>query len=59
MSMRARMAKADWQLHTYGVTMHAFIDPNANDPNFGTVYHAAADRRSWLALTHFLEEVLR
>ena len=59
MSIRARMAKADWQLHAYGVAMHAFIDPNANDPNCGTVYHTAADRRSWLALTHFFEEVLR
>lgn len=48
---------ADWQLHTYGNTMHAFTNPIANDPAFGTVYQANADRRSWLAMKNFLEEV--
>ena len=32
-------AGADWQLHAYGGTMHAFTNPAANDPDFGTVYH--------------------
>jgi len=50
-------ASADWQLHVYGNTMHAFTNPVANDPGFGTVYQAAADRRSWLAMKHFLSEV--
>ncbi len=48
---------ADWQLHAYGNTMHAFTNPAANDPQMGTVYDAAADRRSWQAMTNFLEEV--
>jgi len=52
-------AGADWQLHAYGGTMHAFTNPAARDPDFGTVYQAAADRRSWTALLNFLEEVLR
>lgn len=52
-------AGADWQLHAYGGTMHAFTNPAASDPDFGTVYQAAADRRSWTALLNFLEEVLR
>jgi len=52
-------AGADWQLHAYGGTMHAFTNPAANDPDFGTVYQPAADRRSWTALLDFLEEVLR
>lgn len=30
--------KADWQLHTFGNIYHAFTNPNANDPEFGTVY---------------------
>lgn len=51
-------AGADWQLHAYGNTMHAFTNPAANDPDFGAVYQADADRRSWRALTNFLEEVL-
>lgn len=50
-------AGADWQLHTYGHTMHAFTNPKANDPTFGTVYQANADKRSWLAMKNFLAEV--
>jgi dienelactone hydrolase len=50
-------AGADWQLHVYGNTMHAFTNPAANDPGFGTVYQADADRRSWKAMKNFLEEV--
>lgn len=52
-------AKADWQIHVYGGTMHAFTNTQANDPNFGTVYNENADRRSWHTLMNFLEEVLR
>jgi dienelactone hydrolase len=48
---------ADWQLHAYGNTMHAFTNPDANDPEMGTVYDAKADRRSWQAMTNFLDEL--
>lgn len=50
-------AGADWQLQAYGNTMHAFTNPEANDPDFGTVYSAAADRRSWIAMQNFLAEL--
>lgn len=50
--------KADWQLHAYGHTVHAFTRAEANDPGFGTVYNANADRRSWQAMLNFFEEVL-
>lgn len=50
-------AGADWQFVTYGHTVHAFTNPVANDPNFGTVYNADADRRSWLAMQNFLAEI--
>jgi len=49
-------AGADWQLHTFGNTMHAFTNPVANNPDFGTVYQPDADRRSWLAMENFLAE---
>ena len=49
---------ADWQLHAYGNTMHAFTNPQANDKDMGTLYDATADRRSWQALTNFLDEVI-
>lgn len=48
---------ADWQLHGYGNTMHAFTNPEANDPDFGTVYSESADRRSWQAMQNFLTEL--
>lgn len=50
-------AGADWQFVTYGHTVHAFTNPVANDPSFGTVYQADADRRSWLAMQNFFAEI--
>jgi len=50
-------AGADWQIHVYGDTMHAFTNPVANDPSFGTVYSEKADKRSWQTLLNFLEEI--
>ena len=49
---------ADWQIHAYGGTLHAFTNPQANDPGFGTVYQPRADRRSWQSMGNFLAEVL-
>ena len=51
-------AGADWQIHVYGNTMHAFSNPDANDPEMGTVYNQIADARSWQSTVNFLAEVL-
>lgn len=51
-------AGADWQVHAYGRTMHAFTNPHANDPEMGTVYDAQADVRSWRAMRDFLADSL-
>jgi dienelactone hydrolase len=51
------LAGADWQFVTYGHTVHAFTNPVANDPGFGTVYQADADRRSWQAMQNFFAEI--
>lgn len=48
---------ADWQLHAYGNTMHAFTNPAANNADMGTVYDPVADRRSWRAMSNFLQEL--
>jgi len=48
---------ADWQVHAYGNTKHAFTNPAANDHNLGTVYNARAAQRSWQTMTSFLEEI--
>lgn len=49
--------QADWQLHAYGGTLHAFTNPQAADPDNGLLYDAAAERRSWQAMTNFLAEL--
>ena len=50
---------ADWQLVTYGNTLHAFTRPEANDPAMGVAYNALSDRRSWQAMSDFLGETLK
>lgn len=50
--------QVDWQLHAYSHTVHAFTRPAANNPDFGTVYNATADRRSWQSMLNFFDEVL-
>lgn len=50
-------AKADWQLNMYGQTQHAFMNPEANDPHFGTVYNPRTEKRAFAAMRLFLEEV--
>jgi dienelactone hydrolase len=47
---------ADWQLHAYGHTLHAFTNPAANDRAFGVLYDAKADRRAWETTINFLKE---
>lgn len=52
-----KAANADWQIHIFGNTMHAFTNPLANDAAFGTVYNAIADERSWLGMQDFFREI--
>lgn len=49
--------KVDWQMHVYGQTMHAFTNPEANDPKRGTVYNPSAERRSTQAMMNFFGEI--
>jgi len=48
---------ADWQIHAYGNTQHAFTNPAANDSVAGTIYSEDADRRSWQSMQLFLSEL--
>ena len=50
-------ASADWQIHAYGNTVHAFTLPTANMPEHGILYNADSDRRSWLGMKNFIAEV--
>ncbi len=51
-------AQADWQVHIYSQTKHAFANPQANDEKLGTVYNALTDKRAWIAMKSFFEEIL-
>ena len=50
-------ARADWQLHSYGGTYHAFTKPGSDDPNLGTQYSKLAAERSWKSMLNFFEEI--
>ncbi len=50
-------AGVDWQVHAYGGTTHAFTNPAANDPAFGTVYNPVADKRATQSIKNFFDEV--
>jgi dienelactone hydrolase len=51
-------AKADWQLHAYGHTMHAFTAEGVDLPERGLKYNPAAAQRSWTAMKNFFDETL-
>jgi dienelactone hydrolase len=50
-------AGADWQIHAYGHTGHAFTDHDAKMPEKGLAYSAQADRRSFRAMKDFLGDL--
>jgi dienelactone hydrolase len=53
-----RKAGADWQFVNLGGAKHSFTVWEANIPEKGIVYSAAADKRSWAGLKLFLNEVM-
>lgn len=53
-----KAAKVDYQFTFYSGAVHAFTQPlSGNDPSKGVAYNAQADKRSWMALQDFLEEI--
>ncbi len=50
-------AGVDWQLHAYGNTFHAFTNPSADNPDLGVAYNAVAERRSYIAMKSFFDEI--
>ena len=56
--MREVGSAVDWQLHAYGGVKHSFTNPDADKlGNPALAYNAAADKRSWAAMTGLFEEV--
>jgi len=55
-----RQARVDWQMVYYGGAVHAFTNPDAGRAGLkGVAYDEAADRRSWLAMRCFFDEIFR
>jgi dienelactone hydrolase len=55
-----RAAGVDWQFVAYGGAVHAFTNPSAgSDKSRGAAYNAAADRRSWEAMTALFAEIFK
>tara|TARA_Y100001970_G_scaffold158998_1_gene194395 strand:+ start:12960 stop:13664 length:705 start_codon:yes stop_codon:yes gene_type:complete len=50
-------ANVDWQLHSYGNTYHAFTNPEADDPSFGTQFNEDSNNRSWQSMKNFFDEI--
>lgn len=50
-------AKVDWQINLYGQTVHAFTNPQANDPAKGLVYNSRTAKRAWQNMENFFNEV--
>ena len=55
-----RDAGVDYQIIQYGGAVHSFTVRDAgSDPSKGAAYHAAADQRSWEAMSQFFGEVFK
>jgi dienelactone hydrolase len=52
-----RAAKADWQVISYGNTVHSFTNPEADGSlNPAILYNEQTDKRSWAAMRNFFRE---
>jgi dienelactone hydrolase len=49
-------ANADWQVHLFSQTQHAFMVPDAHNPTLGTMYQPHTAERAWQAVHFFLAE---
>ncbi len=51
-------AGVDWQVISYGGTVHSFTNPDAASAGVpGLAYNKSADERSWQAMTSFFAEI--
>jgi dienelactone hydrolase len=55
-----RTAKADWQIHVYGATVHSFTNPAAESARRPDAvrYSPDSDRRSWFSMQQLFAETL-
>lgn len=48
---------ADWNVHIYGHTGHAFTNPKAKFPEKGLFFEPSSNKRSWQSMCYFLKEI--
>lgn len=51
--------KADWQIHAFGHTGHAFTYPPASSKETGFFYQSDSDRRGWKLMTEFFRDIFK
>ena len=58
-AFQEEMTKAgvDWQVISYGGTVHSFTNPEADGSIEGICYNKQADARSWQAMQAFFDEI--
>lgn len=53
-------AGVNWQVIIYGGAVHSFTNPDSGtDPTKGAAYNEQADKRSWLAMKQFFDEIFK
>ena len=53
-------AGVDWQLIKYSGAVHAFTNPGAGQDNTkGAAYNERVDKRSWIAMKDFFDEIFQ
>ncbi len=60
MQQEFNAAGVDWQMIIYSQTVHSFTQPAAGSDNSrGTAYNERSDKRSWLAMQQFFNELFK
>ena len=58
MAAEFNAAKVDWQMVSYSGAVHSFTNKGAgDDASKGNAYNAAADKRSWVHMRAFFDEI--
>lgn len=47
----------DWEVHLYGMTLHAFATPGVDEPSLGIQYNPKIAERAWKSIRVFLEDI--
>ncbi len=51
--------KADWNIHIYGHTGHAFTNPKAKFPEKGLFFEPRSNKRAWDSMIYFFKAIFK